>query len=375
VTSEAAGAPSVQQSATGAISVTSAAAGAPSVQQSATGTISVTSVVEGAPTSVHLTSGSVDVITEAFGSPTVQGAAGVYSAFGEVEVISAASGSAVVLHAATGTVPVVTTASDAAIAAHPATGTAEVVTDAAGTPASVQMAMGTAAVTTSAAGAPTSAQLATGTVAVVTDAIGAPIVTTSQQHTATGTVSVITSVMGAPTSSGATNMTPFVLVLGTLERVLEVLTTPEVSGGCPLDIEPCRISLYPGGEVAFDACGDSCSGGEGQLWANLQPSSISIDSATGKCQVIRYTAEIGITRCAAPMGKNGEPPSVDAVAADAWKQALDADQILSAITCCDALNLNERDKLIPVSWRPVDNQGGCVGGIWTINGALSMCCD
>lgn len=168
-------------------------------------------------------------------------------------------------------------------------------------------------------------------------------------------------------------MTPAVLILTTLEKVLDVLTTPEASGGCPLDTQPCRVALYPGGEAAFDTCEESaCSDGNGQLWANLQPFTLTTD-AGGNCQIIRYTAEIGIIRCAAKPGNDGTPPSAAAVANDAWQQALDADQIQSAITCCDTLTPDDRDKLTLTAWRPVI-EGGCVGGIWTVTGVLNMCC-
>lgn len=169
--------------------------------------------------------------------------------------------------------------------------------------------------------------------------------------------------------------TPFVGVLETLQKVLDVLTTPAASGGCPLTTQPCRVALYPGGEVAFDVCGSSCSGGrEGQLWANLQPATVNSTGAGTGCQVVTFTAEIGITRCAPSPGRNGEPPSVEAVAAAAWQQALDADEILTALTCCDALTGDDRDKLTLSAWRPIEPSGDCLGGVWTITGALSMCC-
>lgn len=213
---------------------------------------------------------------------------------------------------------------------------------------------------------------ATGTVEIVTSTQG----TATANHVATGTVAVTTSANGSPrVTAGGGGVTPFVSVLETLQKVLDTLTTPAASGGCPLTTQPCRVALYPGGEVAFDTCGTSCSGGrEGQLWANLQPSSVNTVSAGNGCAVITFTAEIGITRCAPSPGRNGEPPSVEAVAAAAWQQARDADEILVALTCCDALTADDRDKLTPTAWRPVDPSGDCLGGVWTITGALSMCC-
>lgn len=169
-------------------------------------------------------------------------------------------------------------------------------------------------------------------------------------------------------------MEPTVLILDSLGQILEALTTPEASGGCPLDLQPCRVSLYPGGAVAFDSCesGECGDGSEGQLWANLQPFTVVGDRT---CRTIRFTAEIGITRCA-PKPTDSQPiPSVDDVAAAAWQQGIDADQILNALICCEFGDPNSgRDKLEVTGWRPIDEQGGCVGGIWSVSGVLEVCC-
>lgn len=169
-------------------------------------------------------------------------------------------------------------------------------------------------------------------------------------------------------------MNPSVEILNELDRILTALTTPEASGGCPLDPEPCRVALYPGGEVPFDSCEDSaCSDGNGQLWANLQG---YVFTGEYPCYTARFSAEIGITRCAAKPTASQPIPSVEEVQADTWQQALDTDAILNALVCCEFGDPDsEHDKLVVTGWRPIDPQGGCVGGIWTVTGTLQMCCD
>lgn len=170
-------------------------------------------------------------------------------------------------------------------------------------------------------------------------------------------------------------MTPTVAVLSALDSILESLVTEAASGGCPLDLPPCRVGLYPGGVVAFDSCesGD-CSDGDGQLWANLQPFTVT---GSAPCYNARFTAEIGIVRCAKARPTESKPiPRIEDVLADAWQQALDADQILNALTCCTFGDPESgRDTLSVTGWRPIDNQGGCVGGIWTVSGTLQFCCE
>jgi hypothetical protein len=162
---------------------------------------------------------------------------------------------------------------------------------------------------------------------------------------------------------------PVTLVLDRLQQVLDALAGDDAA--CALSIVPCRVSLYPGDTVSFDICqSDDCANGDGQLWANL----VSLTPRTagtegGSCLEWVATANIGIVRC----GPNPES-SADEIRAAADQQALDADEILNAITCCTGLPLNVRDSILPRSWAAIPEQGGCVGGQWTVSLVVGSCC-
>jgi len=165
---------------------------------------------------------------------------------------------------------------------------------------------------------------------------------------------------------------PVQYVLERLQEVLDALAHPdEPDTGCPLSILPCRISLYPGDTVSFDTCqSDDCSDGDGQLWANL----VSITNrrsaeAGASCVEWQVTATIGIVRCA-PMP---EAP-VEEILGAAVQQAKDADEILNVLTCCEDLPARARDLFVPLSWSAISEQGGCVGGQWTVTGVIGSCC-
>jgi hypothetical protein len=161
--------------------------------------------------------------------------------------------------------------------------------------------------------------------------------------------------------------------LEALDEVLHLLTDPV--SGCAIEPPPCRVSLYPGIEVAWDTCEVNAAGDNGQLWANLLGTPTITDE--GPCQTVQWAGEIGIVRCAAGPreSSSGEyiPPSVEAVTADALRQAQDADAIWRALACCESRSERVRGMVL-TSWRPVGPQGGCVGGIWTVRGAFSVCC-
>lgn len=159
-------------------------------------------------------------------------------------------------------------------------------------------------------------------------------------------------------------------VLSILEDALALLTD-EVSG-CAISPGVCRVTLDPGNNTAWDTCGDNtCSSGDGQLWANI--TTLTASPQQGPCQTITWAATIGVVRCAATVRDDGTPPSSDAVQADAWQQALDADTIWSALTCCDTRPESLRDVAV-VAWVALGPTGGCVGGQWTVRGQLDVCC-
>lgn len=166
-------------------------------------------------------------------------------------------------------------------------------------------------------------------------------------------------------------MNPHSHFLGVLARIKDVLTTPE--SGCALEPQPCRKGVYPAGEVPMEACGSDCAGAEGMLWVNLQSTASPNAAVNDRCQRLILSGQIGVTRCSAPMGRDGLP-DVGAIEANAVQQALDADAIANAVACCPELDDADRMILSLSSWTPVDNQGACYGGYWTVTGTYDLCC-
>lgn len=156
--------------------------------------------------------------------------------------------------------------------------------------------------------------------------------------------------------------------LAVLYEIVDLLTD-EVSG-CPLDPPPCRAAVYPGADVPWDVCGNSCDGGDGMLYANLSTMDARQDPP---CQHITFTAEVGVLRCAAGPQSDGSPPSVEDLQADADQQAADADAIREAIACCEARSEDLRG-IVTVAWRALGPEGNCVGGVWVIRGIIDTCC-
>lgn len=171
---------------------------------------------------------------------------------------------------------------------------------------------------------------------------------------------------------------------GPLEEVADILRSalalltedPEESelDCAPLTPEVCRSALYLGGEVPYDSCDGACgSGKNGMVWAKV----VSItptagDSDQGKCASYIWTAEIGVVRCVAGLGEDGQPPSAARVESDALQQVADADAIFTALRCCPTRTDALRDVAL-TRWDPV-GQSPCAGGAWTVRGALNVCC-
>lgn len=165
-------------------------------------------------------------------------------------------------------------------------------------------------------------------------------------------------------------MTPAGSVLDVLGQALDLLADQE--SDCAISPEPCRVATYPGVQVPWDNCGGwGCDEKNGQLWANL----ISFTtSGTGPCQRINFTAIIGVVRCElGKMADDGTPPTTDLSEADAVQQAADADAIWNLFNCCEDRPDSLRD-LSLVNWTALGPSGGCVGGQWTVTGALDVCC-
>lgn len=173
--------------------------------------------------------------------------------------------------------------------------------------------------------------------------------------------------------------TPLTDVADILRSALTLLTEdPEESDpdpSCPI-LEPdvCRVALYLGGEVPYDSCDGGCSGSaNGMLWAKIisvTPTQGNTDQ--GSCASYIWTAEIGVVRCVAGLGNDGQPPTAAQVEADALQQAADADAIFTALRCCPTRPDELRDVSL-TRWDPV-GQSPCAGGTWTVRGALNVCC-
>jgi len=180
-------------------------------------------------------------------------------------------------------------------------------------------------------------------------------------------------------------VTPTLRVLQTLRAILDLLTVDPSPGspgespgpdGCLLWPPPCRVVLSPGLDIAWDSCGEAgCAdpdGRDGQLWANITTMA-TVNSSAGSCERINWTADIGIVRCAATLQEDGSAPTVAAEEHDAWQQAADADMLWQAIRCCPTRPESVQDITL-VNWTALGPSGGCVGGVWTISGALEVCC-
>lgn len=178
--------------------------------------------------------------------------------------------------------------------------------------------------------------------------------------------------------SGIPNRGGVVRVVELLSDILDLLTSDESDGGCPLPCF-CRVAVYPGLEVPWDSCstGGTCGECDGQLYAAIQSVTRVAGDGVGACKAYQFTALVGAVRCAAPMTDDdlNPLPSVDAVQNDAIRQAVDADGIRYAIECCPTRPQRLKDAGIVLdSWAPLGPQGGCVGGAWTIRGRFDVCC-
>jgi hypothetical protein len=138
-----------------------------------------------------------------------------------------------------------------------------------------------------------------------------------------------------------------------------------------LDPVPARAIVNPG-EVAWDEC---C---EGQVWTRLVsivPSGVpfpATDTAQ-QCGVLMWAATVGlgVLRCAAVQDDQGNPPSASAISATGLQQAMDAQALMDALSCCWPPLAQRRAKI--ATWTPLGPAGGCVGGEWTVQVMVDNC--
>ena len=149
----------------------------------------------------------------------------------------------------------------------------------------------------------------------------------------------------------------------------------------------CQCCVRPGvAPPPADVCCD-CGEGQGQAvvqLGELYPSDKfprkGIQEWNGGCakgQTI-WVQELIMTvyRCVHVMGEDGVAPRCADVQADAEKIASDAEAMLKAFTCCDWPLPAGNKRIMPGSWQPLPNQGGCGGGTMTVYVGLGyVCCD
>jgi hypothetical protein len=130
----------------------------------------------------------------------------------------------------------------------------------------------------------------------------------------------------------------------------------------------CRSFIHPGSNAPHDSCEES-NGSNGQLWVANITSIAGWPAPTGNpitCATpFAETIELGITRCALGKLRDVSPfvPKPEDVTADAVQQQIDKLALKNAILCCWGVSGKD---LLPPIWEPIEPQGGCVGGTWTI---------
>ena len=151
-------------------------------------------------------------------------------------------------------------------------------------------------------------------------------------------------------------------------RVADALEELLACALAQLETPVCRSFINPGANAPHDAC-EKTATSDGQLWvANITSSagwpSFTSDPIT--CATpFAETIELGITRCAVGKLRDVAPfvPPPEDVTADAQQQQTDKLALKNAILCC--WGISGKDMLPPI-WEPIEPQGGCVGGTWTV---------
>ena len=152
----------------------------------------------------------------------------------------------------------------------------------------------------------------------------------------------------------------------------------EVGGGAV-----CQCCIRPG--LAPATADNCCDCGEGQGQASVQLGEIypsdkfprkGIQEWKGACSngQTLWIAELIMTvhRCIPVPDETGQPPDCNALQAAAAKIRADAVAMIDAFTCCDWHPGNKR--VMPGSWQPLPNQGGCGGGMMSVFVSLGYNC-
>lgn len=161
------------------------------------------------------------------------------------------------------------------------------------------------------------------------------------------------------------------------DKALELLSCVE-SALAEYDAPACRTFVAPGGSPSWDVCCD-CGTGDGQAWvaiSQVYPTDNFPTAQTGgmRCLPSGFGAQlaVGILRCAAVVDDQGRAPSSERLTADAWKVQRDRQIVERALRCCYFADADPGTFTIG-SWTPLGPQGGCVGGLTTLQVSVSAC--
>ena len=145
----------------------------------------------------------------------------------------------------------------------------------------------------------------------------------------------------------------------------------------------CRCCIQPGmAPATADSC---CDCGEGQGQASVQVVEIypsdkfprkGITEWKGACTKgsTFWVAELVMTvyRCVPVPDDDGNPPTCDQLQTAAARIWSDAAVMRNVFACCD-WSLGRH--VLPGSWQPLPNQGGCGGGMMSVLVSLGVeCC-
>lgn len=132
----------------------------------------------------------------------------------------------------------------------------------------------------------------------------------------------------------------------------------------------CFSGVVPGGSVAYDYCtcgtGTACGG---MAWVRLGsffPSTdFPIPDTRATCATkMAYRLEVGVVRCIPTLDSRGNPPTMDQQLRAFDLQMADMAAIRLAIACC-MRDFEDTDYILE-NYTPIENQGGCGGGFFTV---------
>jgi hypothetical protein len=153
-------------------------------------------------------------------------------------------------------------------------------------------------------------------------------------------------------------------VWNALERLLECAEDQ-------LERAVCRSFVNPGDDAPHDVCEVNTVNGvvhDGQLWVGHLTDTAGWPALTSDpitCATpFAVSIELGIVRCAqSKLTDVVLIPAAATLTADARQQEEDRQALKNAWQCCWGVSGKD---LLPPIWTPINPQGGCVGGVWTL---------